>query len=754
MLWILSLLLLTSGDPRPGLVRLQLDGRPEEALAAAEVAQAADPERAAAAGLDYLRGHLLESLGRGHEAHLAFVSALGSTPALTGYSRYRLAANQIRMDHPEVAAGLLATLLARQPPAAVVPAASRLLAQSVSEGGDCRLLAALKAWRLPAAEDRRLELARADCMLREGDPEAARRRYLDLLRAAPGDEIARQAAERLVQTRPGPREGSDVALLLGLTFHRHRLFRKAIVYLEQGLGGRPAEGAAGGRSGATDQSRREALYALARSYFWLGEYREAAVRFAELAAERDGGEEAARDLFQQGRSLELGGDWSDASASYRRAFLADSGSRWTGAALLAALRVEWRGGNEAGALELLPLLAARPGWRELLARAYLFLASSDLARGRSDRAGAWLDAAARTREAPVAEIAYWRGRLAELEAGPEGAVGRYLEGLIADPYHPLSLAARQRLDGELAAAARRHGLRLAASERNRDLYGAWLLLGGGDPQGLEARRHLERHLVKDDRGRALLEMRRLAPGDWPLWRATLRQPEELLLALGIVEHGTTVVERHFPVSDPALALTASSLLQHTGLVRASLYRVEVLSQRLPPDLPAEWLPADYQRLLYPLAYRQLIEAEAARFGVDPLLLASIIREESRFDPLAMSAASARGLTQFVLPTAFRLLPETGLSSLDAEDLHRPEVSIALGAAYLAELQQRFAGRTPLMVAAYNAGEDQAQLWRSYCYGLDGAEYYSKVGFSETRNYLRKVLASRARYGELYAAPVE
>ena len=54
-----------------------------------------------------------------------------------------------------------------------------------------------------------------------------------------------------------------------------------------------------------------------------------------------------------------------------------------------------------------------------------------------------------------------------------------------------------------------------------------------------------------------------------------------------------------------------------------------------------------------------------------------------------------------------------------------------------------------MLAAYNAGEDQAALWRSYCLSDDTAEYLTKVGFRETRGYLRKVLRSRARYRELY-----
>jgi soluble lytic murein transglycosylase len=136
--------------------------------------------------------------------------------------------------------------------------------------------------------------------------------------------------------------------------------------------------------------------------------------------------------------------------------------------------------------------------------------------------------------------------------------------------------------------------------------------------------------------------------------------------------------------------------------------------------------------------------------VDPYLLTALIREESRFDSRAVSAASARGLTQFVLSTASRLAPRAGLDSVSPEDLHRPEVSIALGAAYLEELLERFDGREHQAVAAYNAGENQAELWLSYCFTMEPEEYLTKVGFRETRSYLSNVLGSRAQYADLYA----
>jgi soluble lytic murein transglycosylase len=127
-----------------------------------------------------------------------------------------------------------------------------------------------------------------------------------------------------------------------------------------------------------------------------------------------------------------------------------------------------------------------------------------------------------------------------------------------------------------------------------------------------------------------------------------------------------------------------------------------------------------------------------------------MREESRFDPDAVSPAAAHGLTQFVLPTARRFAAAVGRAHLGLADLHRPEVAIALGAAYLAELDGQFAGERHAVLAAYNAGEPQARLWQSYCFSREAPEYASKIGFRQTRDYVRKVLRGWAVYRELYA----
>jgi soluble lytic murein transglycosylase len=261
-------------------------------------------------------------------------------------------------------------------------------------------------------------------------------------------------------------------------------------------------------------------------------------------------------------------------------------------------------------------------------------------------------------------------------------------------------------------------------------------------------------IAKDRRVGPYLRLERVAAAEWPIWNTPLNRSGERMLALGVWQWGAPYVLRHFPVSQPSLAFTGSSLLAEAGFTRRSMYIVEILNDRLPTWVPQSMRPATFRRLLYPYPYRQIIRQRSERVGVEPALLAALIREESRFDPEAVSAASARGLTQFVYSTALELAPAAGLRHLEPTDLNKPRIAIALGATYLSQLLQQFDGRIELAVTAYNAGEEQTRLWKSYCYSREPAEYFSKVGFPQTRGYLKKVLSSRNQYRELYGSGAE
>lgn len=741
----LALFLVGAADPRPGLVELQLGGHYDEALNQVQLLLASDPDRAREWGLEYLQGHLLERLQRQDESPTSFAATLTSTPSLADYGRFRLAINRYRVGEPRAAAGLLATLLANKPSPPLVPAAVRWLTVALADGGDCQLLSDWQDWNLASSQARQLQAAIVDCTLASDEADKGLDLMRSLLEQDRTDETARRAALGLAALAPEAID-SQTTLLIGLTFFHHREFERAVPFLVTSLG----DSATATRN-LRDVDHADILYSLARSHYWQGQYESAAQSFTQVAMEETETDKVARAYFQRGRSYALQGKWEAAVASFQEAAAAAPTDSWAAAALVSAMRLEWRQDREESALEFFRQLRSRRSWRSSVERAALFLAVSDLVRDRSDRAAEWLDIARQARRRDGPEIWYWRGRLAELQGEPTVAIRRYLELLTSDTLHPLSLAARRRLEQpELRQAAQARTDQLADSNRTNDLVQAWLLVGRDSPTFVRLQDRLRARWLRSSRTRPYLEMEATAPTEWQIWRQSMRQPEEVLLTLGITETMTPVVSSAFPLKNTGLALAGSRVLSSSGLHQRSLYSAEVVSRRLPSELPHQFLPVPFRQLLYPRPYEFQVEQQARRFGVDPNLLTAIIREESRFDPLAVSGASARGLTQFVGPTAQRLGQKLDWVDFDPADLHDPAVAITLGAAYLAELTDRFEGNTGQVVTAYNAGEDLARLWQAYCFSQEPEEYFSKVGFRQTRGYLEKVLRSRAYYAELYA----
>ncbi|MCB1055959.1 MAG: transglycosylase SLT domain-containing protein [Acidobacteria bacterium] len=744
MSWALLLALaLTVDDPRIGLVELQLQGQNADALQETQDILRREPELGQRLGLDFLQAHLLSELGRGDEARQSFSQAFSSAPSLEPYTRFKLAEEVDRGGHPEVAAGVVATLLTRNPPRPLVAPAVRLLRRTLARGGDCRVLQGLSAQHLPTPERRQLDLAKGICSLRLGDEVASQKIFRDLLTEDSTDEVAREAVEWVAQ-RPAATRDVETMLVVGMTLHQQREFSRSVNYLQMAL----LSTAPTSRK-LPQHKEYEARYAMTRGRYWLGRYTEAATGFEELSRLTHIPDEQAQALFQRGRSLELLGRWSDAANSFRLAFNAAPNGRWADAALFGALRLEWRAGNEPSALQLYSLLLTKHGWRDMASRAALFLASSDLVQGRANRAETWLDVAAGGRETAL-EAHYWRGRLRELEGDLDGAVDNYLATLREAPDHPLARSARNRLETDpLAATVRRKALQLTRSNRTTDLRSAWLLLGDRTPAGAAAGKALVQALHRE-RGAAVYLDASLVPVDeWPLWQASLDQPEEQLLALGLWRDGAPAIREHFPLSEPSLALTGSYLLARGGAYNQSLRLASILDQSVPDDLPFEMLPELFQQLLYPGAYEDTIRSYSQNVGIDAALLQAIIREESHYNPEAFSGAAARGLTQFVMPTARDLAFKMGYGPLSSEDLYSPQLSIALGAAYLRQLLDEFGGARHVAIAAYNAGEPVARLWRSYCFSPEPEEYFTKVGYKETRNYLRKVSSSFYRYQQIY-----
>lgn len=154
------------------------------------------------------------------------------------------------------------------------------------------------------------------------------------------------------------------------------------------------------------------------------------------------------------------------------------------------------------------------------------------------------------------------------------------------------------------------------------------------------------------------------------------------------------------------------------------------------------------RAIFPWPNRRAVEAEAAEFGVDPILLVAIVRQESVFDAQALSPAGARGLAQLLPGTA--ALTARGLDvTFYPEWITVPDLNLHLGAAHLQELLERFGGRVEVAAAAYNAGAAPVTRWLSRPGANDPDEFIELIPYQETRGYVRAVLRNRDLYRALY-----
>ncbi|GEM_PF-5523481 len=155
---------------------------------------------------------------------------------------------------------------------------------------------------------------------------------------------------------------------------------------------------------------------------------------------------------------------------------------------------------------------------------------------------------------------------------------------------------------------------------------------------------------------------------------------------------------------------------------------------------------DLTRLVFPMAYREIVEQWAEETGLSPEWLWAIMRQESRFNPMAVSVAGAIGLMQIIPPTAGKIAKKI-YYYFDTIDLFNPDVNVMLASYYLKFLFKQF--NDPVFVAAaYNAGEDNVDRWRKQINYSCIDEWVEEIPFDETRKYVKKVIGNWLTYNFL------
>ncbi|RMD96224.1 MAG: hypothetical protein D6812_17510 [Deltaproteobacteria bacterium] len=156
-------------------------------------------------------------------------------------------------------------------------------------------------------------------------------------------------------------------------------------------------------------------------------------------------------------------------------------------------------------------------------------------------------------------------------------------------------------------------------------------------------------------------------------------------------------------------------------------------------------------LLYPVAFWPEIGKATAGCGVDPFLLLSIIRQESAFDPQAVSRAGAVGLMQIMPRTARQIARKRGRSiRVTQSSLFSPSLNLELSCAYLRDLLERHDNDLIRVLAAYNAGERRVRRWWAENAPLVSDEIAERIEYPETRAYVKTVLRNYFHYRRLFA----
>jgi soluble lytic murein transglycosylase len=473
--------------------------------------------------------------------------------------------------------------------------------------------------------------------------------------------------------------------------------------------------------------------ALARVDDRHGSNARAAEGYGAWLAPGGGGIEQRRELrLLQGRALFDAGRFAEAEAALRR--LSDAPPAVAAPAGYLLGRAQYRQGNHRQAQATL-LDVARRFPRTPSAAEALFLVA-DLAHDERDLAQARALYARLARENPgsgraglalmrLGGMAYaareWNGALAAWEeARRTFPSGSYAVG--ATYWSGRALAAK----GDSAGAAARWRetrereplsyYALQAAERLRQPY--WPIpLAPAPADDPAARARVEGWMHTLDllraaglHGEAEAEADRLADlaGDEP---ATLYPLAEMLNERGYTVHGTRI---------------GSRMQKQAG----------------------RWNPR-LLRIVYPFPYRAMIAAEAKERGLDPFLVAALIRQESTFKARISSGVGAMGLMQVMPETGRRLAQASDIRQWDPEILYNPEINVHLGVRYLADQMRHYRGSLPSVFSAYNAGPTRVERWKSFPEYRDEELFTERIPYEETRDYVKILTRNIAIYRGLY-----
>ena len=231
---------------------------------------------------------------------------------------------------------------------------------------------------------------------------------------------------------------------------------------------------------------------------------------------------------------------------------------------------------------------------------------------------------------------------------------------------------------------------------------------------------------------------------------------DALLTLGLYDEAlpeflATATAKN-PTPDQSYAIARLSL--QAGLPNRAVRFAEQTWKTIPADYITDLAPRDLIEMLYPVPFRESLVKHAPARNIDPRFVLSIARQESRFQPEAKSVAAARGMMQFIASTANEMAAELKLAKFEQDDLYNADTAILFGSHYLANLFKLFPDQPQAVAGSYNGGADNLARWIARSRSTDPDRYVAEIGFSQTKDYVYKVMTNFWTYQKLYDAQLQ
>jgi soluble lytic murein transglycosylase len=168
------------------------------------------------------------------------------------------------------------------------------------------------------------------------------------------------------------------------------------------------------------------------------------------------------------------------------------------------------------------------------------------------------------------------------------------------------------------------------------------------------------------------------------------------------------------------------------------------------SIPVSQVPMAYWALVFPRPYWSELKQDAENNGLDPYLVAALIRQESEFNPGAVSRANAYGLMQLIPSTGKALARRQGDRHFSTSDLLNPTINLRLGTMDLRDSINKYGGQIEYALASYNAGDTPIRQWIALNNYKDVPEWVESIPYTETREYVQGIMRNREVYKAVYA----